>query len=897
MRDDDDPGTDQTVASDLGHTATLAGDAGARSVAPAPPGIDDYGALVAVSPGHFVRGATVARGGMGRIVIARDRRIGRDVAIKELIAPSPSARQRFEREARITARLQHPAIVSLHEAGTWPSGEPFYAMKLVAGRPLDKVIAAAETPAARIALLPHGIAVADALAYAHARRVIHRDLKPANVLVGDYGETVVIDWGLAKDLTTAEVEVSDPDVNRSSDETAFGSVLGTPAYMPPEQARGETVDERADVYAIGALLYHLLGGKPPFTGSSSDEVLERVLRERARPLPERAPEVPRDLAAIVAKAMARDPEDRYPTAGALADDLRRFQAGQLVGAHHYTIGALLGRWVRRHRAVIGVSAAALVVLAVLAIVGVRRVVAERDAARRAEQVAADERATAEARRLEAETQRTASEELVGFMLGDLQPQLQRVGRLDLLRGVGARVVAYYQRLPEGSGGEAQRAAALHVLGEVDDAAGDLEGARRAYQAALALREPLAAGGAPDAVVALARTRLMLSITLQQQGDLDGALREATAARDALEPMTGRSPAAVVVLAGAWRRLGIVATMRGDHDEAAVALARCLERAGEAPADRNARFEASKCHDRLADVRWYQGDTKAGHAEVDAGRQLREAMLAADPGDLEVQHALSVSWDKLVTLAIGDNDLAAADQAAAAEVALVEPLAARDPDNFEWGRAFVVALLRPAEIAHIRDQHAVAVSWTEKALVIAERQAARFPDSLDRLSDLSMVLERLASYLMWTQQPDRALEVARRSVEVADAIRAKVPDNQTYVAGAAAAHQSLAHLLMSSGDYAGAAAEYHHHVEGLDAMLATDQTSPALQADAIDARYFEGRALASIAARHDEGIAMMTAALAGLRELAAAGKLTQQRVDRLPEYEADLAETRRLGHAP
>src|SRR5690349_11140156 len=159
----------------------------------------DLDELPSIDPRHYAVGAELARGGMGRILSARDRRLGRAVAIKELLRAAPEARARFEREARITARLQHPAIVSLYEAGRWPGGEPFYVMKLVEGEPLDRKIAERSFEE-RLGLVSHVIAVVDALAYAHGKGVIHRDLKPSNVLIGDHGETVVIDWGLAKEL-------------------------------------------------------------------------------------------------------------------------------------------------------------------------------------------------------------------------------------------------------------------------------------------------------------------------------------------------------------------------------------------------------------------------------------------------------------------------------------------------------------------------------------------------------------------------------------------------------------------------------------------------------------------------------------------------------------------------
>ena len=164
----------------------------------------DLGELPQVDPESYVHGYEVARGGMGRIVAARDRRLRRVVAIKELIHHTADRAARFEREALITARLQHPSIVNLHEAGRWPGGQPFYAMKLVSGRSLGEVVAEPLAQGQRMALLPNLLQMAEAIGYAHQQRIIHRDLKPSNVLIGELGETVVIDWGLAKDSGRGE---------------------------------------------------------------------------------------------------------------------------------------------------------------------------------------------------------------------------------------------------------------------------------------------------------------------------------------------------------------------------------------------------------------------------------------------------------------------------------------------------------------------------------------------------------------------------------------------------------------------------------------------------------------------------------------------------------------------
>ena len=327
----------------------------------------------------------LARGGLGRVYRARDPRTNRIVAIKEVLRPQADIIVRFAREALVTANLQHPAIVPVYEVGRWDTGEPFYAMKLVQGRTLDDLITEAKTLDARMALVPHLIDVADALAYAHSERVIHRDLKPANVLVGAYGETVVIDWGLAKNLATGEEIDALPHATTippDNAQTVIGSVLGTPAYMPPEQAIGERVDEHADVYAIGAILYHVLTGVRPYRSARTiDELLRMVTTEPPQPIHELVADAPPELVAIVDKAMARRPEDRYATAEGLALDLRAFQAGKLVAAHRYTTTELVRRWIGKHKGMVLTAVIALGVLITIGAIGVWRIAKERDVAR------------------------------------------------------------------------------------------------------------------------------------------------------------------------------------------------------------------------------------------------------------------------------------------------------------------------------------------------------------------------------------------------------------------------------------------------------------------------------------------------------------------------------------
>jgi WD40 repeat protein len=353
----------------------------AQGRAPAP---DDASALRQVEEGSYVVDGELGRGGLGRVLYAHDPCLRRPVALKEVLRRDPGTVARFVREARITARLQHPNIVPVYEAGRWPNGDPFYAMRLVSGRPLGEVVDAMPTIEERLSLIPSLVAVADAVAYAHSQRIVHRDLKPDNVLVGAFGETVVIDWGLAKDLAAEEADVATPGGEGGgpgkSALTVVGTRVGTPAYMAPEQARGEPVDERADVFALGALMYHVLVGEAPYRGPSVEDVLSQAARSEPVDVEAREPSVPRDLAPIVRKAMARLPADRYPTARELADDLRRFQTAELVSARRYTRSELFARWIRRHRVAVAVALVSIATLAVTSTLSVRRIIAEKDRA-------------------------------------------------------------------------------------------------------------------------------------------------------------------------------------------------------------------------------------------------------------------------------------------------------------------------------------------------------------------------------------------------------------------------------------------------------------------------------------------------------------------------------------
>ncbi len=344
-----------------------------------------------------------AEGGIGQVWLARDSELSREVALKELKperAGHPEQWDRFLEEARLTSQLQHPGIVPVYElARRTDSQQPFYTMRFVKGQTLrDAIKIYHERRAKGVADLLEGralfeafVGVCHAIAYAHSRGVIHRDLKPQNVVLGDFGEVIVLDWGLAKVVDHPEGSLETPPVMGGNqgqrDDTLQGQVLGTPAYMAPEQAAGrvDLIGRSSDVYGLGAILFQILTDKPPFTGSSTDEVLQRV-RSIAPPAPrDLAADVPPALEAVCLRALAKFPKDRYASAEDLGHEIKRWLADEPVRAFREPVMVRAGRWARRHRTAVASAAVLLVTLVVAS--GVGMVLVTREKNRTAEQAA------------------------------------------------------------------------------------------------------------------------------------------------------------------------------------------------------------------------------------------------------------------------------------------------------------------------------------------------------------------------------------------------------------------------------------------------------------------------------------------------------------------------------
>jgi serine/threonine protein kinase/tetratricopeptide (TPR) repeat protein len=358
-----------------------------------PPDPDAPGSDLPAVPGYRVV-REIARGGMGKVFAAFDLTLDREVALKVLL-PGANA-DRFVRESRITARLPHPGIPPVHALGTLADGSPFLAMKLVVGQTL----AAEMKTADRLRLLQPFMQVCQAVGFAHSRGVIHRDLKPANVMVGAFGEVQVMDWGLAKDLTgrdglmeprpptappvppvgTDAEQTTDHSAageqttdhcaagGSTDDQTQAGTVLGTPAYMAPEVAAGQAATRTADVYGLGAILYTLLAGRPPYAAGTVADMLQKVTTTEPALFVKANSSVPAALLAICRKAMARKPDDRYPSADDVATDVRLWLSGEPVSVYREPWTDRVVRWARRRKTTVVAATVLLLTAAVAATV-------------------------------------------------------------------------------------------------------------------------------------------------------------------------------------------------------------------------------------------------------------------------------------------------------------------------------------------------------------------------------------------------------------------------------------------------------------------------------------------------------------------------------------------------
>ncbi len=471
------------------------------------------------------------QGGLGVVLLGEEVELRRPVAIKRLKPRSPadgSADVRLIAEAEITARLDHPGVVPIYRAGRDRQGQPYYAMRFVQGETFAEAIsryheqtAAPDSAAGNLEfrrLVRCLIAVCQTVAYAHSRGVIHRDLKPDNIILGAFGEVVVLDWGLAKRVYDQHDQRGDdtssasaPTSHMAANHSVAGIAKGAPAFMSPEQARGdwESVGPESDIYGLGATLYVLLSGELPYSGGTAVEVIGKVLSAPPDSPSLRNPAAPRSLAAVCHKAMARQPADRYRTAQDLASDLERWLADEGVSVMRDSLLTQAQRWMRRNRSIVAGGFAAV---SVLVVASVAMAIQERRSADR--ERAAKERLSVAYTRL-----RQASVVFLGHAVSEpSSPQMHQAL---------ADIRQHFVELNDGEISD------LFELGAIDNVEGALylrsgkpDLATRYFESAEALlsRASDQAPDDPDVAEALATTWLNLGSALDAQNEPVAALQ-------------------------------------------------------------------------------------------------------------------------------------------------------------------------------------------------------------------------------------------------------------------------------------------------------------------------------------------------------------------------------------
>jgi len=640
--------------------------------------------------GHLVEARFHARGGLGEVLVARQEELDRPVALKR-IRPDRfhgPARDRFLREAAITARLQHPGIVPIHGLGEDEFG-PFYTMPFILGETLQEAIEELHEddllrrdPGRRSLelrnLLTRFITVCDTIAYAHDQGVVHRDLKPSNIMLGSYGETLVMDWGLAKRCTGDSVDAEPGDElpvpSPSPDDlTAIGAVLGTPQYMSPEQASGRPAGRASDLYSLGVILYAILTSKSPYQESPPADPLKPVREAALVPPRQRDVTVPRALEAICLRAMAARPEERYATARALGEDVARWLADEPVSAYREGISARLGRWARRHRASVQAAALALVAVAVLASTAAVIV----DQARRRVEVARTRATLALAAERAAKAEAQANLRMAGQAVDDYFTKIsenallkrQDAAEVRDLRPLRSELLEvaldYYNRLatrPSTSPAlRAEQAAAYSRVGRIKEEIGLKEAALEAHQQARAIRSELAAQNPGDTrlELELAQNHLEVAGMLAEIGRAAESLTDYAQGETILERLAQAEPADAELqseLARVYNGAGVALRSLSRPEEALAAFQRgraVIQRLADAPsvtAEDQRRLATS--HSNVGMLLGELGRTSEAIAALEQCRLINQRLLDASPNASNIQDDLAACYNNLGLLYSG-----------------------------------------------------------------------------------------------------------------------------------------------------------------------------------------------------------------------------------------------------
>jgi serine/threonine-protein kinase len=782
--------------------------------APAPPGPAGPGGPAI--PGYEVLGE-LGRGGMGVVYLARQVALDRLVALKMILAGSHAGDQelaRFRTEAEAVARLQHPHIVQIHEVGA-QGGLPYFSLEFCPGGSLDKKLAGTPLPPAAAAALVEKLA--RAMQAAHHKGVLHRDLKPANVLLAEDGTPKVTDFGLAKKLGGAG-------------QTQSGAVMGTPSYMAPEQAEGRpgAVGPAADVYALGAILYECLTGRPPFRAETPLETLLQVRTAEPVPPGRLVPKVPRDLETICLKCLRKEPPKRYPSALELADDLRRFLEDRPIRARPVGRAERLWRWGRRNPAVAGLLAALLLVVAG-ALAGLTGLWL------RAERL----RGLAEQKKSEAEDNWGKARADYGLARESVDRYATRVSEDLRLRQEDLRplrkelletVVPFYERLIERHADEpdvqAERARAYRRLARITEEIDDTSKAVPLYEKAAALLDRLAQADPGDRQLLrdLTGARTSLINLLHQTGQTPRAVAESERLLRLQERLARDhpdDPAFQDDLANNHNNLGVLYLETGKLDRAEVHLheaRKILEPLSRRPPETAGyRQRLAVCRSTLAQLYAGTGRTSRAEEEYQAAVQDLQTLADARPGDTDPQRELAVTRRDLGTLyqATGRAPAAAAEYQKAIEV--LESLVRRQPSVTDHHRQLAICQVRLAGLFHQTGRTAEAEAAYRRALDFYGRLIGQNPKARFLRDYLADAHNGLGGLYLQAGRTGAAEEEFRKALRTREELARDNPAIPEYRRGLALGRMNLAGVYVQTGRPALAEPEFRDALKVLQGL--------------------------------------------------------------------------------
>lgn len=720
-------------------------------------------------------------GGLGTVSVACDEELGREVALKEIkesFADHAESRRRFLIEAEITGCLEHPGIVPVYGLGQYADGRPFYAMRFIRGESLQNAIDRFQADK-ELDLNPHRrelelrkllrrlIDVCNAMEYAHSRGVLHRDLKPDNVMLGKYGETLVVDWGLAKADDQIEItNRNEPPLKLLSgggtSSTQMGACLGTPAFMSPEQASGRLDLMRAtsDIYSLGATLYAILTGRAPITEGNLENVLRQVRSGEFQRPRAHDTRIEKPLEAICLKAMALKPEDRYESAAGFAADLERWLADEPVSACVEPVMKRVARWSRHHRALVSSIIACTIASILILSVSLVFLVSANNAERIARNVADSERQRAE-------SNLTVAKQAVSTMLTEVGreelaqfPQMEQT-RQKLLARARSFYDEFLKQRPTDESLRFEWAIALRNLAEIDRLVDNHQQAEDRYLQSIAELQALA-----KAQPSTDSYRRQLASVLNDIGRLVQS-RNAGRAEDFFDQAIDLQqslmqdepgPELSQELARSFYNRGLVRAEQGNRDTARSDVNAAIEglknilKESESP-DPSVTQELARCYNNLGNIFQTSGDRTAARRQFTNAIELLDEKIKKQPGDRDIVKELAIFQNNFANMLRADGELATADVASMqaiqklASLAEPIPLLANELANAHHSRGVILSqrqLLQDAEIEY------------KLASDILKRLTSEFPDVSLYHDRLGNAFFQLGTMRFQSKQPDEAI---------------------------------------------------------------------------------------------------------------------------------------------